>query len=154
MKKNKIIIIFLIIAIISFLFLFIYDKKVNINSNIEETQEEQNLDIVQNSENNIDKEENVNSKEKKEDINIRMAVIGDIMCHNSQYKDAYDSKTNTYDFSYVFKDVKEYINSADIAIGNLETTFAGKERGYSNYPRFNTPEQLAQNLKDFGIDVV
>ena len=154
MKKNKIIIIFLIIAIISFLFLFIYDKKVNINSNIEETQEEQNLDIVQNSENNIDKEENVNSKEKKEDVNIRMAVIGDIMCHNSQYKDAYDSKTNTYDFSYVFKDIKEYINSADIAIGNLETTFAGKERGYSNYPRFNTPEQLAQNLKDFGIDVV
>ena len=154
MKKNKIIIIFLIIAIISFLFLFIYDKKVNINSNIEETQEEQNLDIVQNSENNIDKEENVNSKEKKEDTNIRMAVIGDIMCHNSQYKDAYDSKTNTYDFSYVFKDIKEYINSADIAIGNLETTFAGKERGYSNYPRFNTPEQLAQNLKDFGIDVV
>lgn len=154
MKKNKIIIIFLIIAIISFLFLFIYDTKVNINRNIEETQEEQNLDIAQNRETSIDKDENVNSKEKKEDTNIRMAVIGDIMCHNSQYKDAYDSKKNTYDFSYVFKDVKEYINSADIAIGNLETTFAGKERGYSNYPRFNTPEQLAQNLKDFGIDVV
>lgn len=76
------------------------------------------------------------------------------MCHNSQYKDAYDSKNNTYDFSYVFSDIKEYISSADIAIGNLETTFAGKERGYSNYPRFNTPEQLATNLKDFGIDVV
>ena len=90
----------------------------------------------------------------KEDTHFSMSVIGDIMCHNSQYKDAYVSSTGTYDFSYGFEDVKEYISNADIAIGNLETTFAGKEKGYSNYPRFNTPEQLAYNLKDFGIDVL
>ena len=90
----------------------------------------------------------------KEDTHLTMSVIGDIMCHNSQYKDAYISATGTYDFSYVFEDIKEYVSSADISIGNLETTFAGKDRGYSNYPRFNTPEQLAYNLKDFGIDVL
>lgn len=89
---------------------------------------------------------------KKEDIAINMSVIGDIMCHNSQYIDAFNG--STYDFSYVFSDIKHYIDNADIAIGNLETTFAGAARGYSNYPTFNTPEQLAQNLKDFGIDVV
>lgn len=88
-----------------------------------------------------------------EDKHFSMSVIGDIMCHNSQYKDAYTG-AGTYDFSYVFEDIKSYINGADIAVGNLETTFAGKARGYSNYPRFNTPEQLAYNLKDFGIDVV
>ena len=152
MKNKKIIIIFLIIAMISFIVLFMYGqiKKDNIISkNIED---EQNLYTEQD---NINEEnQNTESKEIKEDTNIKMVAIGDIMCHNSQYKDAYDLKTNTYDFSYVFSDVKQYINSADIAIGNLETTFAGKERGYSNYPRFNTPEQLAQNLKDFGIDVV
>lgn len=92
--------------------------------------------------------------QKKEDISISMSVIGDIMCHNSQYTDAYNSATGTYDFSYVFTDIKDYISSADIAVGNLETTFAGKEKGYSNYPRFNTPEQLATNLRDFGIDVL
>lgn len=91
---------------------------------------------------------------KKEDQHLSMSVIGDIMCHNSQYKDAYISATDTYDFSYVFQDIKSYISSADIAVGNLETTFAGKAKGYSNYPRFNTPEQLAYNLKDFGIDVL
>jgi len=91
---------------------------------------------------------------KKEDQHISMSVIGDIMCHNSQYKDAYNSSTGTYDFSYVFEDIKNYISESDIAIGNLETTFAGKQKGYSNYPRFNTPEQLAYNLKDFGIDVL
>lgn len=89
-----------------------------------------------------------------EDTHFTMSVIGDIMCHNSQYKDAYVASTGTYDFSYVFEDIKDYINNADIAVGNLETTFAGKAKGYSNYPRFNTPEQLAYNLKDLGIDVL
>lgn len=93
-------------------------------------------------------------EESKPDINFSMSVIGDIMCHNSQYNDAYISSSGTYDFSYVFEDIKSYISSADIAVGNLETTFAGKARGYSNYPTFNTPEQLATNLKTFGIDVV
>ena len=87
-----------------------------------------------------------------EDITITLTAIGDIMCHNSNYNDAYDSAVGGYDFSYVFEDVKEYIESADIAIGNLETTFAGKDRGYASYPTFNTPENLARDLKEFGID--
>lgn len=91
---------------------------------------------------------------KKEDISISMSIIGDIMCHNSQYNDAYISSSDTYDFSYVFTEITDYISSADIAIGNLETTFAGKAKGYSNYPRFNTPEQLATNLKNLGLDVL
>ena len=101
---------------------------------------------------------NVSNNEKitipKEDTHISMSVIGDIMCHNSQYTDAYNSSTKSYDFSYVFSDIKNYIQSADIAVGNLETTFAGAQKGYSNYPRFNSPEQLATNLKDLGIDVL
>ena len=87
-----------------------------------------------------------------EDKKISLVAIGDIMCHNSQFKDAY--KEGTYDFSYVFTDIKTYIEYADIAIGNLETTFAGSKKGYSGYPQFNTPETLAYNLKDIGIDVL
>ena len=84
--------------------------------------------------------------------NISMTVVGDIMCHNTQYMDAYSN--GKYDFSYVFKDIEDYIKKADISIGNLETTFAGKERGYSSYPTFNTPEALATDLKELGIDVL
>lgn len=89
-----------------------------------------------------------------EDTSITMSVIGDIMCHDSQYKDAYNSTTKEYDFSYVFSDVEYYLQTADIAVGNLETTFAGEEIGYSNYPTFNTPEALAYDLKELGIDVL
>ena len=104
--------------------------------------------------NQVSSEDIVEEEPVPEDINIKMSVIGDIMCHDSQYKDAYVSSTDSYDFSYVFSDIQKYIQVADIAVGNLETTFAGKERGYSNYPTFNTPEQLAYNLKTLGIDVL
>ena len=86
------------------------------------------------------------------DITINFAAIGDIMCHNSNYNDAYSG--GVYDFSYVFADITEQIQSADIAVGNLETTFAGAARGYSNYPTFNTPEALATDLKEMGIDLL
>lgn len=99
-----------------------------------------------------------NSKEPEkpipEDTTITMSVIGDIMCHDVQYKDAYNSETKEYDFSYVFSDVEYYLQTADISVGNLETIFAGKEVGYSNYPTFNTPEALGYNLKKLGIDVL
>ena len=76
------------------------------------------------------------------------------MCHSTNFKSAYNSETNTYDFSNVFTDIQSYIQNADIAVGNLETTFAGKDFGYSGYPTFNTPEELAKNIVDLGIDVV
>lgn len=94
------------------------------------------------------------SAESPKDITINMAVVGDIMCHSTNFKSAYNSETNTYDFSNVFTDIQSYIQNADIAIGNLETTFAGKDVGYSGYPTFNTPEELAKNIVDLGIDVV
>ena len=76
------------------------------------------------------------------------------MCHNTQYIDAYNESNNTYDFSYVFNDISLYTKTADICIGNLETTFAGEEVGYSSYPTFNTPDSLAYELKDIGLDVL
>ena len=154
MKNKKIVIIFLIIAILTAVVLFAFeDFSIKYNNKKEEAQIQQGTDLTENNEiEELEKQQN--TEIKKEDIHITMTAIGDIMCHNSQYKDAYNSTTGSYDFSYVFTDIKEYINSADISIGNLETTFAGKEKGYSNYPRFNTPEQLATNLKDVGIDVV
>lgn len=41
-----------------------------------------------------------------------------------------------------------------LRFGNLETTFAGEERGYSGYPTFNTPSTLGNALKNIGIDVL
>ena len=102
--------------------------------------------------NNLDKKTSTEVVPKSTTIN--MALTGDIMCHNTIYNDAFDKQSNTYDFSYIFDDIKYNIQTADIAIGNLETTFAGSSKGYSSYPTFNTPENLAYTLKKVGFDVL
>lgn len=89
-----------------------------------------------------------------DDITINMIVTGDVLCHNTNFWDAYDASTDSYDFSYVFEDIEKYFSSADIAVGTIETSFAGKEAGYSNYPTFNSPEELATDLKELGYDVM
>lgn len=96
----------------------------------------------------------ITEEPRKPDISISMAVIGDIMCHGPNYQDAYNSSTKQYDFSTFFTQVKPYVSEADIAIGNLETTFAGSTKAYSGYPTFNSPVQLAKDVKDMGIDVL
>ncbi len=96
---------------------------------------------------------NVASPEQT-DTTFSLCAIGDILCHNTQYFDAYQKESDTYDFSYVYDNISNYIKTADIAVGSLETSFAGKERGYSNYPTFNSPDELAYSLKKLGIDVL
>lgn len=94
------------------------------------------------------------TREERKSITIHLAAVGDAMCHSQNFKDAYDSNTKTYDFSHVFTDIKYQLTSADITIGNLETTFAGEKRGYSGYPTFNTPDGFGNSLKNMGIDVL
>jgi poly-gamma-glutamate synthesis protein (capsule biosynthesis protein) len=48
---------------------------------------------------------------------------------------------------------KTYVESADYAVANLETTLAGGPN-YSGYPSFNSPDALAESLKDLGFDLV
>lgn len=92
--------------------------------------------------------------EKKPDTTIHIAAIGDIMCHGPNYQAAYVASQKTYDFTPFFRQITPYTSSADIAVGNLETTFAGADRGYSGYPTFNSPSQLGDAIKEMGIDVV
>lgn len=153
--KKVIISILTILLLVAFVFFGMYLSEKYIMNNTDLTIKEV-VDNAFTKEDKKDVKENdepiIVELEEKEDIKVSMSVIGDIMCHNSQYNDAY--KNGEYDFSYVFDDIKEHIEIADLAIGNLETTFAGKDRGYASYPTFNTPEILAQDLKELGIDVV
>lgn len=104
--------------------------------------------------NNEEKNNEKLTNSEPEPITIHMSAFGDTMCHLTNIKNAYDSSKKDYDFSNVFKNVKNYLEDADITIGNLETTFAGSSRGYTGYPTFNAPEVLGKNLKDMGVDVL
>ena len=164
-KKPNISAINVILIFLIVLFLFAFFKNLLSKNNSNEIADSGNTTISENKENeNAENKESKNEtnknsenkskSEQENDITFTMAVTGDIMCHNTNFQDAYNSSTKSYDFSYYFTDVKKYLQGADITIGNLETTFAGSSRGYSGYPTFNTPEILAENLKDAGFNVV
>lgn len=167
MKRPSINLMFLILILIVILILgsiFISqllkinskDLKINYDNNVSNTIEPQNeSSILENSlssENSEVRPKIISKAVVPEDISLTISAIGDIMCHNTQFKDAYSN--GTYDFSYVFSDIEPFIKNADISIGNLETTFAGSQKQYQGYPNFNTPEALAFDLSELGIDVI
>ncbi len=160
---SKILAILIIIFLIIFISSFIKHKKnTNHKTNLSETTESTNqqvLNEVPSNDNQTNIAENTNvetpsSETTAKSSTINMAFTGDIMCHNTIYNDALNKQSNTYDFSHIFEDIKYNIQTADIAVGNLETTFAGSDKGYSSYPAFNTPESLAYTLKKIGFDVL
>lgn len=155
MKKRYFIIAYLCILALLALIIYIYmNNALNITQeplNNSISKEPKTTRILENPENDSIKVI-FESQKIQEDKTITISAIGDIMCHNTQFKDAYSN--GLYDFSYVFSDVESYIKNADIAIGNLETTFAGSAKGYGGYPAFNTPEALANDLAELGLDVI
>lgn len=82
-----------------------------------------------------------------------LAACGDAMSHMPQTRDAYDSQAGAYDYKPMIRFAKPWIEQADYAVVNLETTFAGGS-DYSGFPAFNTPDALGDALKDAGFDLV
>lgn len=81
-------------------------------------------------------------------------AVGDVMMHEGQIWAGYDDTANRFDYSEFFHVVKDEISEADIAMADLETTLGGKEKEYTGYPMFNSPDEIADALKDAGFDVI
>ncbi|WP_427339933.1 CapA family protein [Caloranaerobacter sp. DY30410] len=92
----------------------------------------------------------------KQNYKVQATIVatGDIMFHTPQLKSALDVKNGVYNFDDMFKSVKKYIESADLAIGNFETVTAGPEHGFRGYPTFNTPKSAIKTLRDIGFDIL
>ncbi len=97
----------------------------------------------------------VNRNEKVEEIisTIKISVVGDLMCHSVQYNYA-RVEGDSFDFNPVYSEVKKYISSADFAFANFETVTAGKTKGFSGYPFFNSPDEYVPALFNAGFDLL
>jgi poly-gamma-glutamate synthesis protein (capsule biosynthesis protein) len=84
-------------------------------------------------------------------VKARAVFAGDIMTHAEQIEAArYET---SWDFRPQFRRVKPLFWKA-LAVGNLETVFAGDTHEFEGYPVFNTPDELASALADLEIDIV
>lgn len=88
------------------------------------------------------------------DVHARLLAVGDIMMHIPQTRSGYDAETGTYNFDSFFAEVKPILSAGDWVFGNLETPLAGEDLGYSGYPLFNAPPELADALKNAGFQVL
>lgn len=83
---------------------------------------------------------------------LSLLFAGDVMGHDSQIASAFDATSKTFDYTSCFAAIKPYVESADLAIANLEVTLAG--RPFTGYPQFSSPDELALTLKDVGFDAL
>ena len=81
---------------------------------------------------------------------ITICIVGDIMMHTKQIENTRRNGSD-YDFSTFFSLIEDDIKSADIAIGNIEFTLAGKP--YTGYPCFSAPDGIETYVADCGFDI-
>lgn len=98
----------------------------------------------------------VSAPEKPEPptVRVRITAVGDFLMHTPLVTTSRDPGTGRYDFRDILKECRDHLSSPDFTLANLETRLAGPARGYSGYPLFNTPADLAASMREIGIDLV
>ena len=76
-------------------------------------------------------------------------VTGDVLLHMPIVRTAWTG--DGYNFDDVFQFLKPYLSGAGFASAYLETTLSGRDRGFSGFPNFNSPDEIASGLKDAGF---
>ena len=140
LKKKPIIILVLSILVLGIIFILIG----NINNNKgDDKKVETKTD---------DKKEEIKVEEKPEK-RISLAMVGDVLVHETVYLDA-DLGNGNYDFSHMFTNIEPMIKDYDLKYMNQESTIGGKNLGISAYPSFNSPDEIGDNLVDIGFNMV
>ena len=93
------------------------------------------------------------AKAPEKDTEITIVMVGDILLH-TPVEEAAKRDDGSYNFDFIFENLKKDISSADIAIVNQEVIIGGQELGVSGYPSFNAPYQIGDALVYAGFDVV
>ena len=114
------------------------------------------------SEKNVDKgKEDVNEttnkvveEEEPKEKRMSLIAVGDILIHESVYKDAYNKETDSYDFHYMFTDIEPIIKKYDLKFCNQESLIGGKTLGISGYPSFNSPDEIGDELVNLGFNMI
>lgn len=88
--------------------------------------------------------------ERPAPVRVRLLFAGDVMQHMPQVEAA--RRAEEFDYSPVFAALRPRFDSADLVVVNLETTLTATGN-YSGYPCFRSPVELAQAMRDAGVDV-
>lgn len=92
-------------------------------------------------------------KRERREYSFDLFMVGDALIHSTVYQDAKKSD-GSYDFKPMIDLIKPISSSYDLAYYNQETILGGSSIPYSNYPRFNSPQEVGDAFIDAGFDLV
>lgn len=121
----------------------------DINSD-NEKQDTNESNINDEQESNV--EDVIKDEENKESF-VTLKMVGDVLLH-TPVSDSGKMSDGSYNYDHLFKNVKEDISSADIALVNQEVILGGTEMGLSGYPAFNGAYEVGDSIVNAGFDVV
>lgn len=84
---------------------------------------------------------------------VSFYAVGDNLIHE-QIIDYAKQEDGHFDFKPIYRNLSEDIKHADLAFINQESIIGGDELGFSGYPSFNTPSDMAEDLVELGFDIV
>lgn len=84
---------------------------------------------------------------------ITLLALGDNLIHMGVVATG-RQKDGTYDFSFLFDGISDFLEATDIKIINQETILGGNELGFSGYPKFNSPTEIGDAIAACGFNVV
>lgn len=87
------------------------------------------------------------------EYSARIFMVGDALIHSSIYQAAKQSD-GSYDFRSMLEYIKPIALKYDLKYYNQETILGGASLGYSNYPRFNSPQEVGDAFIDAGFNLV
>ena len=98
-------------------------------------------------------------KPKEENYKLSLFAVGDALIHDGVYMDADTHKKGAdgyeaYDFKPMLTYIKDIVKDYDLAFYNQETIIGGKNLGLSNYPCFNSPDEIGLDMIDTGFNMV
>lgn len=105
-------------------------------------------------ENNNNEKEPISNiiDEKLKEKKISLVAVGDVLIHESVYKDAY--KEGKYDFSHMFTEIEPILKEYDLKFCNQESTIGGSALGISGYPSFNSPDEIGDEIVNLGFNLI
>lgn len=84
---------------------------------------------------------------------ITLMAVGDNLIHMGVVKTG-KQEDGSYQFSFLFEGIKEFLDRADIKIINQETILGGNELGFSGFPYFNSPTEVGDAIAEAGFNIV
>ena len=90
------------------------------------------------------------------DAAASFTVTGDLLMHKPVFQSCWDAEKGDWVFDPIFTYITPYVQAADYAVANLETTLCGTENGYaySGNPLFNCPDGIAISSLNAGFDML